>query len=399
MEISMNDDKSIPSVNLFSPLRLRNLELPNRIVISPMCTYSAEDGIANDWHFAHLSKFALGGAGTIFVEATAIDPDGGLSCGDLGLWADAQIEPLKRIADFMKACKTVPAIQLGHAGRKASSQRPWIGNGALTDKDREYGDSPWQTVSAGSVPVNEAWPAPKPLTLERMDAMRTSWRTATQRALQAGFEILEVHMAHGYLLHQFLSPLTNTRTDEYGGSLLNRMKYPLEIAKIVRDTWPQDKPVFVRISTLDEGWSLDDSIVLSRELKAIGIDVVDCSTGGLGRSPQALRVSRGYGFQVPFAEKIKQEAEVLTMAVGLILDAELANNIVALGKSDLVAIGRGALEDPNWPLRAHRALHPEGQPFAGWPKQYGVWLAQRERILDKIRGDEQAALIPAHPLN
>jgi 2,4-dienoyl-CoA reductase-like NADH-dependent reductase (Old Yellow Enzyme family) len=387
MEISMNDNRSIPSANLFSPLRLRNLELPNRIVISPMCTYSAEDGMATDWHFAHLAKFALGGAGTIFVEATAIDPDGGLSCGDLGLWSDAQVAPLKRIVDFMKTCGTVPAIQLGHAGRKGSSQRPWIGNGALTEKDGEYGDHPWQTVSAGTVPVNEAWPAPKQLTLERMDAMRTSWRLAVERAMQARFEIVEVHMAHGYLLHQFLSPVSNTRTDHYGGSLINRMKYPLEIARIVRNTWPQDRPVFVRISALDEGWSLDDSIALSRELKAIGIDVIDCSTGGLGRSPQALRVSRGYGFQVPFAEKIKNEAEVLTMAVGLILDAELANSIVALGRSDLVAIGRGALEDPNWPLKAHRALRQKERPFAGWPKQYGVWLEQRERVLEKIRNE------------
>ena len=385
----MNENHAIPTVGLFSPLRLRELELPNRIVISPMCTYSAEDGMANDWHFAHLAKFALGGAGTIFVEATAIDPDGGLSRGDLGLWSDAHVAPLKRIADFIKECKTVPAIQLGHAGRKGSSQRPWIGNGALTEKDSEYGDRPWQTVSAGTVPVNDAWPAPQQLTLERMDAMRTSWRLAAERAVLAGFEIVEVHMAHGYLLHQFLSPVTNTRTDHFGGSLVNRIRYPLEIASIVRDAWPHDRPVFVRISALDEGWSIDDSISLSRELKAIGVDVIDCSTGGLGRSPQALRVSRGYGFQVPFAEKIRQEAEVRTMAVGLILDAELANNIVALGRSDLVAIGRGALEDPNWPLRAYRALHPEGRSFTGWPKQYGVWLEQRERVLEKIQNDGQ----------
>lgn len=384
----MNNNTSMPSANLFSPLRLRDLELPNRIVISPMCTYSAEDGIANDWHFAHLAKFALGGAGTIFVEATAVDPDGGLSRGDIGLWSDAHVAPLKRITDFIKACNSVPAIQLGHAGRKGSSQRPWIGNGALTEKDAEYGDKPWQTVSAGTVPVNEAWPAPQQLTLERMDAMRTSWRLAVERAIQAGFEIVEVHMAHGYLLHQFLSTVTNNREDGYGGSLKSRMRYPLEIAKIVRDTWPQDRPVFVRISAIDEGWSIEDSIALSCELKAIGIDVVDCSTGGLGRSPQALRVSRGYGFQVPFAERIKKEADVLTMAVGLILDPVLANDIVVLGRSDLVAIGRGVLEDPNWPLRARRTLNREGPAFAGWPKQYGSWLEQRERVLEKIRTDD-----------
>jgi len=356
-----------------------------------MCTYSAIDGVASDWHFAHLAKFALGGAGTIFVEATAVEPDGRLGRGDLGLWTDAQIVPLKRISDFIKACNCVPAIQLGHSGRKGSSQRPWIGNGTLTEKDIEYGDHPWQTVSAGEVPVNDDWPVPQQLTLARMDAMRSSWRQATNRGLRAGFEIVEVHMAHGYLLHQFLSTVTNTRTDQYGGSLQNRMRFPLEIAAIVREAWPQDRPVFVRISAVDEGWSIDDSIALSLELKAIGIDAIDCSTGGLGRSPQALRVSRGYGFQVPFAEQIKHAAEIRTMAVGLILDAGLANSIIASGRSDLVAIGRGALEDPNWPLRARNVLMREGSPYAGWPKQYGIWLDQREQVLGKIRGEAQVS--------
>ena len=381
----MNNEKSDSSVNLFTPLRLRSLELPNRIVISPMCTYSAIDGMANDWHFAHLAKFALGGAGTVFVEATAVQADGGLSRGDLGLWNDAQIEPLRRIAEFCKQSGTVPAIQLGHAGRKASSQRPWIGNGPLTDADREYGDIPWPTVSAGSTPVNPKWPIPEALSQARMDQMRDSWLEATARALKAGFEIIEVHMAHGYLLHQFLSTVTNTRTDGYGGSLESRMRYPLEIAKLVRDAWPDDRPVFVRISAVDEGWSIEDSIELSRRLKAIGIDVIDCSTGGLGRSPDALRVSRVYGFQVPFSQAVKTGAEVKTMAVGLILDPALANSIVIEDRADLVAIGRGALDDPNWPLHARRALHANSQSFDSWPRQYGVWLEQRERVLEKIR--------------
>jgi 2,4-dienoyl-CoA reductase-like NADH-dependent reductase (Old Yellow Enzyme family) len=370
---------------LFSPLRLREIVLPNRIVISPMCTYSATEGMANDWHFAHLARFALGGAGTVFVEATAVQADGGLSRGDVGLWSDEHVAPLRRIAEFCKQCGTVPAIQLGHAGRKGSSQRPWIGNGPLTDEDSAYGDFAWQTVSAGNVPVNENWPSPEVLPVPKMDEMRDSWRQATQRALRAGFEIVEVHMAHGYLLHQFLSTLTNTRSDIYGGSLENRMRYPLEIAELVRAIWPQDRPVFVRISAIDEGWSIEDSIALARELKAIGIDVIDCSTGGLGRSPQALRVSRGYGFQVPFAEAVKQGADVTTMTVGLILDAAHANEIVASNRADLVAIARGALEDPNWPLHARRALHVHRPPYDAWPKQYGIWLEQRERVLDKIR--------------
>jgi len=379
---------------LLSPLRLRDLVLPNRIVISPMCTYSATDGVATDWHFAHLARFALGGAGTVFVEATAVRSDGGLSRGDTGLWNDEQIPPLQRIARFCKHNGSVPAIQLGHAGRKGSSQRPWIGNGPLTDPERDGGDLSWPTVSAGCIPVNDNWPAPEELSIAEIDAMRDSWRSAAQRALKAGYEIIEVHMAHGYLLHQFLSTVTNTRSDEYGGSLGNRMRYPLEIARLVRDVWPDDKPVFVRISAVDEGWSIEDSIALSQQLKLIGIDVVDCSTGGLGRSPGVLRLSRGYGFQVPFAHAVKTGADVKTMAVGLILDPLMANTIIAEQRADLVAIGRGALVDPNWPLHARRALRTAGTPFEGWPKQYGVWLDQRERVLDRIRSSSAPGAQP-----
>lgn len=390
MEIMMRSVPPAQDPALFSPLRLRELALPNRIVISPMCTYSASDGLANDWHFAHLAKFALGGAGTVFVEATAIEADGGLSRGDIGLWDDRHMPPLQRIADFCKQCGSVPAIQLGHAGRKASSRRPWIGNGPLTPDDETYGDAPWQTVSAGSVPVDAHWPAPEPLSVARMEAMRESWIKAASRAFRAGFEIIEVHMAHGYLLHQFLSAVTNTRSDAYGGTLANRMRYPLEIARAVRETWPPELPVFVRISAVDDGWSIDDSIALARELKALGIDVIDCSTGGLGRSAQALRISRGFGFQVPFAEAIKREAEIKTMAVGLIVDPVLADDIIRSDRADLVAIGRGALFDPNWPLHARRSLH-ETATFEGWPRQYGVWLGQRERVLAKIRSEADEA--------
>jgi 2,4-dienoyl-CoA reductase-like NADH-dependent reductase (Old Yellow Enzyme family) len=379
---------------LFSPLQLRELRLPNRVVISPMCTYSADDGMASDWHFAHLARFALGGAGTVFVEATAVRSDGGLSRGDMGLWKDEQMAPLRRIAEFCKQCGVVPAIQLGHAGRKGSSQRPWVGNGPLTDADAQYGDMAWPTVSAGTTPVNEKWPTPEALSLAKMDVIRQSWLAATRRAQQAGFEIVEVHMAHGYLLHQFLSPVTNTRSDGYGGSLENRMRYPLEIAELVRQAWPEDRPVFVRISAVDEGWSIEDSIVLARRLKQVGIDVVDCSTGGLGRAPEALRVSRGYGFQVPFSQAVKTGAAVKTMAVGLILDPALANRIVVEERADLVAIARVALDDPNWPLHARRALHGRDRAFEAWPKQYGVWLEQRERVLEKIRS--QAAPSDAH---
>jgi 2,4-dienoyl-CoA reductase-like NADH-dependent reductase (Old Yellow Enzyme family) len=372
---------------LFSPLRLRDLALPNRIVISPMCTYSGVEGVATDWHFAHLARFALGGAGTVFVEATAVRADGGLSRGDLGLWSDEHVAPLRRIAQFCKANGCVPAIQLGHAGRKGSSQRPWIGNGPLTDPQKDGGDSAWPTVSAGTVPVSENWPVPQQLSIDSLSELKEAWRSAAHRALAAGFDIIEVHMAHGYLLHQFLSSITNTRLDRYGGSLENRMRYPLEIARLVREMWPDNRPVFVRISAVDEGWSIEDSIALSKELQLIGIDVVDCSTGGLGRSAGVLRTTRGYGFQVPFAHAVKTSAGIKTMAVGLILDPTLANAIVADGRADLVAIGRGALDDPNWPLHARGALRTAGTPYEGWPKQYGVWLDQRERVLDRIRSD------------
>lgn len=373
---------------LFTPIKIRDLEIPNRVVISPMCTYSAEQGFASDWHLVHIGRFALGGAGLIFVEATAVQEGGGLSQGDIGIWSDDQIAPLKRIADFIKSCGAVPAIQLGHAGRKASSQRPWIGTGALTEEDAAYGDVAWQTVSASPIPVNENWPTPKELTVEEILEMEDDWVAAAKRALKAGFEVVEVHCAHGYLMHQFLSTVSNHRTDEYGGSMENRMRHALSTAKKVRDVWPQHLPVFTRISAVDQDWSIDDSVILAKELKAVGIDVIDCSTGGLGRGGNNFRLNRGYGFQIPYAETIKKEADVMTMAVGLIIDPETANEALIEERADLIAIGRGALEDPNWPLHAKRALDENELPYAGWPKQYGVWLNQRERTLEKIRAGE-----------
>jgi 2,4-dienoyl-CoA reductase-like NADH-dependent reductase (Old Yellow Enzyme family) len=374
-------------INLFAPLQVRGVTLPNRIVISPMCTYSAQDGVASDWHFAHLAKLAMGGVGTIFVEATAVTKEGRLSNGDLGLWADHQIAPLKRITDFMRQSDVVPAIQLGHAGRKGSSQRPWIGNGPLTEADQSYGDIAWPTLSASDVPVAAHWPTPSSLSARDFTGILEAWKAAAQRAVAAGFEVVEVHMAHGYLLHQFLSPVSNRRSDQYGGSLENRMRFPIEVARLVRNVWPEEHPVFVRISAVDEGWALQDSVTLARELSAVGVDVIDCSSGGIGRSGAGIfRVSRGLGFQVPFAEVVKREAGVTTMAVGLILDSALANSVIVKGQADLVAVGREALVNPNWPLYARRALKQEAEhTFERWPKQYGPWLSQREKILNKLR--------------
>jgi 2,4-dienoyl-CoA reductase-like NADH-dependent reductase (Old Yellow Enzyme family) len=373
--------------HLFSPLKLRDLVIPNRIVISPMCQYSAEEGIANDWHFAHLAKFALGGAGAVILEATAVERDGRISAGDLGLWDDGQIGPLQRITGFLKAHGTVPAIQIGHAGRKASSQRPWRGYGALTTADGSYGDAPWPTVSASRQAMAPGWPEPAALDAGGIRRLRRSFRDAAFRALAAGFQMVELHAAHGYLLHQFLSPLSNRREDEYGGSRDNRMRLPLMIARSLREVWPPHLPVIVRISAVDGlegGWSIEDSIVFATALRDLGIDAIDCSSGGLGGAATAARVPRGLGFQVPLAQRLRQEASIPTMAVGLILDAAQAEAIIAEEKADLVAIGREALNNPFWPLHARQRLDAPGDGYGAWPQQYGWWLERRQSVLDQL---------------
>jgi 2,4-dienoyl-CoA reductase-like NADH-dependent reductase (Old Yellow Enzyme family) len=372
---------------LFTPMSLRALTLRNRIVIPPLCQYSAVDGLANDWHFAHLARFALGGAGAVFVEATAVRRDGRITYGDVGLWEDAQIAPLRRIAAFLKSQGAAPAIQLAHAGRKASMQRPWHGNGPINDADRARGEDAWPVVAPSPVPMDEGWLVPHELTREEMAALREDWRCAALRALEAGFEVVEVHGAHGYLLNTFLSPLVNRRRDAYGGDRAGRMRFPLEIAETVRAAWPEDRPVFFRISAIDGfdgGWQLEDSVALARELKARGIDVVDCSSGGIYGSATAARIPRTFGFQVPFAERIKRESGIKTMAVGLILEPEQAEAVLQNAQADLVAIGREALYDPNWPLHAKRRLTGKAE-FEDWPVQAGWWLERRERGLQALR--------------
>ncbi len=378
---------------LFRPLSLRGVPLRNRIVISPMCQYSAVDGLASDWHLVHLGRFALGGAGTVFVEATAVHPRGRITHGDLGLWSDSQIPPLRRIARFLAEHGAVPAIQLAHAGRKASMQRPWHGNGPIDGTDRARGEDAWPVVAPSALPMDEGWLVPHELSPAEMAALREAWRQAAVRALESGFEIVELHAAHGYLLHEFLSPLSNRRTDAYGGDRAGRMRFPLEVAETLRAVWPQDRPVFVRVSAVDGiegGWTLEDTVAFARELKARGVDLVDCSSGGLAGSATAARVPRGPGFQVPFAERIRREAELMTMAVGLIVEPQQAENILKKGQADLVAIGREALFDPNWPAHAELALGASRDPFASWPVQHGWWLERRERALRALR-DKAAA--------
>jgi len=378
-----------------TPLALRGVELRNRAVISPMCQYSAIDGVANDWHFAHLARFALGGAGLIFAEATAIHRDGRITHGDLGLWSDAQIPPLRRIAAFLKDMGSVPAIQLAHAGRKASMQRPWHGNGPLDESDRARGDAPWRIVAPSALPLDAGWLIPSELDRDEMAMLREHWRVAALRALEAGFEVVEVHGAHGYLLNTFLSPLTNRRGDAYGGDRAGRMRFPLEIAATVRAVWPQDRPVFFRVSAVDgiEGGStIEDTVALARALKALGVDVVDCSSGGLAGSATAARVPRGPGFQVPFAERVRREAEIKTMAVGLILDGAQAEAVLQAGQADLVAIAREALYDPNWVLHAEMALTGDEFDFRRWPVQAGWWLERRARGLRWTRESRSSTL-------
>lgn len=365
---------------LFDPLRIRDVTIPNRVMISPMCQYSAAaDGFATDWHLAHYGRLAMGGAGLVMTEATSIVPQGRLSYGDLGIWSDDHVPGLARIAAFLKSEGSVPAIQIAHAGRKACTQRPWHGNGPLgqTDID-ERGETQWSLESVTVEPAGEGHIAPRELGVDDIANLLNDWAGAARRAREAGFEVVEIHGAHGYLIHSFLSPLSNMRTDVYGGGLEGRMRFALETARAVRSEWPAQLPLFFRISAVDaakEAWSIDDSVTLATALKAEGVDLIDCSSGGIGGDYSVI--PRGPGFQVSFADHVKHNADMPTAAVGLITDAQQAEDILAAGHADLVAVGREALFNPNWPLHARLALLPERR-FADWPAQSGWWLQRRK---------------------
>lgn len=368
-------------VSLFEPLRLRDVVVPNRIVISPMLQYSAVDGHANDWHFLHYGRLAIGGAGIVIVEATAINPVGRTNHGDLGIWSDDHLPGLKKIAALIKSHGAVPAIQLYHAGRKASTQRPWNGYGALTEQDRAQGDVPWRTLGPSPIPYGDR-PSPGEMTTEDIARVKSDWAAATERARAAGFEIVEIHGAHGYLLHTFLSPASNKRADAYGNDAAGRMRLPLEIVESTRKLWPQNWPIFYRLSAEDEGGcTLADTVAFCRELIARGVDVIDCSGGALlGPSVGNTRVKRGPGYQVHYAETVKQQLHATTMAVGLITDPHQADSIINDGRADLVAIGREALFNPSWPLHAQRTLGRHDS-FRSWPMQHGWWLDRREQTM------------------
>jgi 2,4-dienoyl-CoA reductase-like NADH-dependent reductase (Old Yellow Enzyme family) len=375
---------------LFSPLALRGLTLPNRAVVPPLCQYSAVEGMANDWHMVQLGRFAVGGFGLVFSEVVSVLRDGRITHGDLGLWSDDQVAPLKRITDFIRSQGAVPAVQLGHAGRKGSMQRPWEGNGPLGPEQFARGEATWDIVSAVAKPIGEGFLTPAALDAGGMARIRDAFAAAAKRAHAAGFEAVEVHCAHGYLLHQFLSPVSNTRNDGFGGDLAGRMRFPLEVIRAVREAWPQDRPVFVRISAVDgvdDGWSMADSIAFAQAMRPLGVDVVDCSSGGIGGSATgSKRVPRGYGFQVPYAAEIRREAGLATMAVGLIIGAQQAEAVLASGEADLVAIGREAMANPNWALMARGVLEPGSTEdvYAPWPPQHGWWLEKRAAVMDAL---------------
>ncbi len=368
---------------LFTRWRIRNVELRNRIVIAPMGQGSAANGILDDWHFTHLAKFAVGGAGCVFVEDTSVHPDGRRNHGSSGLWSDEQVSPLKRIAAFLKEHGSAPAIQLGHTGRKASGKRGWEGLLPLDETDVARGEAPWQTVSSSPIAPGEGYQVPRELAPADIAGLVEAWGAATRRADKAGFEVVEIHGAHGYLIHQFLSPLVNRRTDSYGGERAARMRFALEVTEAVRAAWPADKPLFFRVSAIDGppgGWDLADTVALAHELKARGVDLIDCSSGGMGRSIN-LDVGRlTLGYQVGYAETVRREAGIATMAVGLILHAAQAEEILRESQADLIAIARQALYDPHWPVHAAEELGVK-QHFALHPPQYGFWLEKRREQL------------------
>ena len=348
--------------HLFTPLRQRSLEFRNRIVLSPMCQYSASDGMPNDWHLVHLGSRAVGGAAVVMAEASAVSPEGRISPADTGLWNDAQAGAWKPITRFIEARGAVPAIQLAHAGRKASTHAPWLGRGRVSPEG-----GGWTPVAPSPLAFDEASAQPRGLDADGIGKVVEDFAAAARRAFDAGFKLVEIHAAHGYLLHEFLSPLSNRREDDYGGTAANRMRLVREVMEAVRRSWPDELPVWLRISATDwaaGGWDVDDSVELARLAAGCGIDLVDVSSGGL---VPKVEIPVGPGYQVPFAERIRREAGIATGAVGLVLDARQAERLVAGGQADMVLLGRAMLRDPYFPQRAARELGVEELPV---PVQY-----------------------------
>jgi 2,4-dienoyl-CoA reductase (NADPH2) len=347
--------------NLFAPQMFRGVTFRNRIAVSPMCQYSSDDGAATDWHLVHLGSRAVGGAALVMVEATGVEPRGRISPGDMGIWAEKHVEAFLPITKFIRSQGAVPGIQLAHAGRKASTEIPWEGSGPLKD------NRAWTVVGPSPIPFDEGYPVPEQLDVADINKIKELFVQAAERAIKAGFGLIEIHSAHGYLLHSFLSPLCNQRTDEYGGSFQNRIRFLLETTQAVRSAMPADMPLFVRISCTDwaeGGWDIDESVELAKRLRELGVDLIDCSSGAA--VPHA-KIPVGPGYQVPFAERIRKEAGIATGAVGMITEPQQANEIISSGKADIVLLARQFLREPYWPQRAAKELNAE----CAWPVQYG----------------------------
>jgi 2,4-dienoyl-CoA reductase-like NADH-dependent reductase (Old Yellow Enzyme family) len=347
---------------LHTPISLREVGFRNRAWVSPMCQYSSQDGVPTQWHLVHLGARAIGGAGAVIVEASAVVPEGRISPDDSGIWSERQVEAFRPIAAFLSEHGAVPGIQIAHAGRKASNTAPWLGSRPLSPSD-----GGWQAVAPSALAFDDGWQVPRELSVAEIGDVIESFAAAARRALSAGFRLLELHAAHGYLLHEFLSPLSNLRTDRYGGGFEGRTRLPLEVVEALRGAWPAELPLSVRISAsdwVDGGWSLEDSIELAKLLGLLGVDLVDCSSGAL--SP-AQQIPLGPGYQVPFSSAIRRAAGIATAAVGLITEPVQAEEILVAGDADVILLGRESLRDPSWPLRAAAEL---GVDSEAWPSQY-----------------------------
>jgi 2,4-dienoyl-CoA reductase-like NADH-dependent reductase (Old Yellow Enzyme family) len=374
---------------LFTPLTIRGVTLKNRVVVAPMHQYAAERGFATDWHLMNAGRYAAGGAGLVIMESTKVERRGCGTLGDLGIWEDAHVPGLARCVRFIREHGAVPGLQLGHSGRKARRFRPWEGGAPLTREAAVAALDPasweaWELVAPSALAAPESDPLPRALSRAEIPEVIEHWGQAARRAREAGFEVLEIHGAHGYLIHQFLSPFANRRNDEYGGSLENRMRFCLEIVERVRAEWPEDKPLFLRLSVEDDsGWGPAESVALAQRAKPLGVDVVDCSSGGMSGAPVVGAGPVTYGYQVPYAERLRREAGIMSMAVGLIVHADQAEAILREGRADLIALARELLYNPNWPMDAAQKLGVDPR-FALVPPAQAYWLEKRARQVREV---------------
>ena len=369
---------------LFEPISLRDVTLKNRVVVAPMHQYAAEKGFATDWHLMNAGRYAAGGAGLVIMESTKVERRGCGTVGDLGIWDDAHIPGLRRCVEFIKLHNSVPGLQLGHSGRKARRFRPWEGGAPLVNAPGVWDWEGWELVSSSAMNNPASDPTPRALTRAEIPEVIERWGQGARRAHEAGFEVLDLHMAHGYLIHQFLSPFSNTRNDEYGGSEQNRMRFAIEIVESVRAHWPASKPLFVRFSVEDDaGWGPDQSVALARIIKPLGVDVIDCSSGGMRGAPVVSTGPVTYGYQVPYAERLRKDADIMSMAVGLIVHADQAEQILQEGRADLIALARELLYNPNWPMDAAQKLGVD-KNFASVPPAQSYWLSKRAQSVKNV---------------